>query len=65
MHLACILCGMSMSESLAAATINAAAALGMEHSHGSLEAGKVGNMVILETDRYVYLLCLYVSLFFF
>ncbi|XP_064606196.1 probable imidazolonepropionase [Liolophura sinensis] len=52
MHLACILFRMSMSESLAAATINAAAALGKEDTHGSLEVGKVGNMVILETDRW-------------
>ncbi|KAH0616761.1 hypothetical protein JD844_028133, partial [Phrynosoma platyrhinos] len=37
MHLACVNMKMSMKEALAAATINAAYALGKSHSHGSIE----------------------------
>ena len=51
MHLACVNLHMNMSEALAAATINAAAALGMSDSHGSLEVGKWGDMLLLNTPR--------------
>ena len=42
-----------MPEALAASTINAAAALGLSESHGSLEVSKVGDMVVLNTPRWV------------
>lgn len=51
MHLACVNLHMTMSEALAAATINAAAALGLSDQHGSLEEGKWGDMVIVNADR--------------
>lgn len=51
MHLACVLCGMTMSEALTAATINAAAALGKSATHGSLEIGKVADMLIINAER--------------
>ena len=51
MHLACVNLHLSMPEALAASTINAAAALGMSESYGSLEVGKIGDMVVLNTPR--------------
>ncbi|XP_064417865.1 probable imidazolonepropionase isoform X2 [Latimeria chalumnae] len=51
MHLACVNMRMSMNEALAAATINAAYALGRSHTHGSLEVGKQGDFVIINSLR--------------
>lgn len=53
MHLACVNLRMTMEESLVAATINAAASLGRAHSHGSLEHGKVADMLVIDAPRYV------------
>jgi imidazolonepropionase len=47
MNLACTLMKMTLKESLVAATINAAASLNKSDTHGSIEKGKFGNMVIL------------------
>nr|XP_008109047.1 PREDICTED: probable imidazolonepropionase isoform X1 [Anolis carolinensis] len=52
MHLACVNMKMSMKEALAAATINAAYALGKSHSHGSIEIGKQGDLFIINSPRY-------------
>ncbi|KAH3880361.1 probable imidazolonepropionase [Dreissena polymorpha] len=52
MHLACVILHMSMPEALNAATINAAHALGVSQKQGSLEVGKLGNMVVLNTDKW-------------
>ncbi|HLB44351.1 MAG TPA: imidazolonepropionase [Candidatus Limnocylindrales bacterium] len=41
---------MSAAEALAAMTINAAAALGMDHSHGSIEVGKHADLVVWDPD---------------
>lgn len=41
-----------MPEALIASTINAAASLGLADSHGSLEIGKNGDMLILNTPRF-------------
>ena len=40
-----------MEEALAAATINAAAALGVSDKYGSLEEGKMADMLILNASR--------------
>ena len=53
MHLACVNLRMTMEESLVAATINAAASLGRAHSHGSLEHGKVADMLVIDAPRYM------------
>ena len=53
MHLACVNLHLTMPEALAAATINAAASLGLSHTHGSLEVGKNGDMVLLNCDKLV------------
>ncbi|KAM3587445.1 uncharacterized protein V6R79_005729 [Siganus canaliculatus] len=56
MHLACVNMRMSMPEALAAATINAAYALGRSHTHGSLEVNKHGDLLVLNTPRWEHLI---------
>ncbi|GBM79454.1 putative imidazolonepropionase [Araneus ventricosus] len=56
MHLACVLCGMSMEQALQASTINAAAALGKADTHGSLEKGKFADMLIINAPRWEHLI---------
>ncbi|XP_067110694.1 probable imidazolonepropionase [Osmerus mordax] len=56
MHLACVNMRMSMPEALAAATINAAYALGRSHSHGSLEVNKHGDLLVLNATRWEHLI---------
>jgi imidazolonepropionase len=46
---------MTAGEALAAATINAAAALGIGESHGSLEVGKHADLVVWEPDSHALL----------
>uniref|UniRef100_A0A672SK25 imidazolonepropionase n=1 Tax=Sinocyclocheilus grahami TaxID=75366 RepID=A0A672SK25_SINGR len=55
MHLACVLMKISMPEALAASTINAAYALNRSHTHGSLEIGKQGDLVIINAPRWEHL----------
>ncbi|XP_075284196.1 putative imidazolonepropionase isoform X5 [Opisthocomus hoazin] len=56
MHLACVNMKMSMNEALAAATINAAYALGKSDTHGSIETGKQGDLVIITSPRWEHLI---------
>ncbi|KAM7179722.1 putative imidazolonepropionase [Macrochelys suwanniensis] len=56
MHLACVNMKMSMKEALAAATINAAYALGSSHMHGSIENGKQGDLIIINSSRWEHLI---------
>ena len=50
--LACIYMQMSIEETITALTINGAAALDMADEIGSIEAGKIGNLIILGSDNY-------------
>lgn len=50
--LACMHLGLDPSEALAAATINAAAAIGMQARVGSLEVGKQADLVILDAPSH-------------
>ncbi|XP_032445856.1 putative imidazolonepropionase [Xiphophorus hellerii] len=56
MHLACVNMRMSMTEALAAATINAAYALSRSDTHGSLEVNKHGDLLILNATRWEHLI---------
>jgi imidazolonepropionase len=52
MALACMQMKLTPEEALAAATINAAAAIGMQDRVGSLEVGKQADIVILDAPSY-------------
>jgi imidazolonepropionase len=52
MNLACVLMGMTMNEALVAATINSAAALNRSATHGSLEKGKKGDIVLIDASKW-------------
>uniref|UniRef100_A0A452HY19 Probable imidazolonepropionase n=1 Tax=Gopherus agassizii TaxID=38772 RepID=A0A452HY19_9SAUR len=56
MHLACVNMKMSMNEALAAATINAAYALGRSDMYGSIEKGKQGDLIIINSSRWEHLI---------
>eukprot|EP00095_Tigriopus_kingsejongensis_P002005 maker-scaffold652_size119135-snap-gene-0.15 protein:Tk02005 transcript:maker-scaffold652_size119135-snap-gene-0.15-mRNA-1 annotation:"probable imidazolonepropionase" len=56
MHLACVNQYMSMEETLAAATINAAHSLGRGKTHGSIEVGKVADLLLTKTERWEHLI---------
>ncbi len=51
MHLACVTLRLSLSESLAAATINAAHSLGRSGKVGSVETGKKADLLVVDADR--------------
>lgn len=53
--LACIYMQMSIEEAITALTLNGAAALNRADSIGSIEVGKKGDFVILNTDNYHFL----------
>jgi imidazolonepropionase len=46
---------LSAAEAIAAMTINAAAALGLEQTHGSIEEGKHADLVVWQPDSYTLL----------
>lgn len=50
--LACIYMGMSIEETITALTLNGAAAIGRATEIGTIEAGKRGDLVMLNTDNY-------------
>jgi imidazolonepropionase len=50
--LACVLFKLSVAEALAAATINAAWAVGLQDEVGSLEVGKRADLLLIEADDY-------------
>jgi imidazolonepropionase len=51
LNMACTCFRMTPEEALAGVTLHAASALGMEQTHGSLEAGKVADFVAWQIDR--------------
>jgi imidazolonepropionase len=51
-NLACLRMGMSPAEAITAATINGAHALGCADKHGSLEPGKLADLLILNISDY-------------
>ncbi|AWO73162.1 imidazolonepropionase [Geobacillus thermoleovorans] len=59
MSLACLHMGMTPAEAMAAATINAAHAIGRAHLVGSLEPGKKADLVIFNVPNYVQIMYYY------
>ncbi|KAK2158027.1 hypothetical protein LSH36_178g01024 [Paralvinella palmiformis] len=56
MHLACVLQKISLNEALVAATINAAASLRKSETHGSIEVGKVADLLIIDAPRWEHII---------
>jgi len=56
MHLACCLLRMSMTEALIGATLNSAYSVGLSETHGSIEVGKVGDLVIVDAPRWEHII---------
>ncbi|KAL8624587.1 putative imidazolonepropionase [Nucella lapillus] len=56
MNMACVTLHLTKAESVVAATLNAAYALGQSDLHGSLEPRKLGNLVILDAPRWEHLI---------
>jgi imidazolonepropionase len=52
MALACRYMGLTQAQAVAAATLNAAHAIGRGHEIGSLEAGKQADILVLTEDDY-------------
>ena len=52
MNLACVNMRMTMAESLVAATINSAYALNKSSTHGSIEKGKMADLVIIDAEKW-------------
>lgn len=59
MSLACLHMGMTPAEAMAAATINAAHAIGRAHMIGSLEPGKKADLVVFNVPNYVQIMYYY------
>jgi imidazolonepropionase len=55
LSLACLRYGLRPAEAIAAATINAAHALGLSHEAGSLEAGKAADLQVIDVPNHVHL----------
>jgi len=56
MNLACVNMRMTLNEALTAATINSAAALGKSSTHGSLEAGKFADFLLINAESWEHLI---------
>ena len=52
MNLACIMFRMTMEEAITAATINSAASVGKSSTHGSIEEGKVADMLVFDVPSW-------------
>eukprot|EP00041_Stephanoeca_diplocostata_P028142 m.787861 g.787861 ORF g.787861 m.787861 type:complete len:1143 (-) comp23309_c1_seq2:1400-4828(-) len=52
MNLACVLLRMTMAEAVVASTLNAAAALGLGDTLGSIEVGKQGDLVVFDAPTW-------------
>jgi len=54
--LACVTMKMTVEEALVASTLNAAYSMGMQETHGSLEIGKHGDIVIVDAPRWEHII---------
>ena len=51
MHLAAVNLKMSLAEALVASTINSAHSIGRSKTHGSIEKGKVADLLVLDAPK--------------
>ena len=56
MNMACVLLHMTMPEALVAATINAAHSMRRSTTHGSIEIGKFGDLVVLSANSWEHII---------
>ncbi|XP_021924138.1 probable imidazolonepropionase isoform X3 [Zootermopsis nevadensis] len=56
MNLACVTYGMNMPEALVAATLNAAASLGRGRTHGAIQKGRVGDLVVIKAEKWEHII---------
>lgn len=56
MNLACVMMRMTMNEALCAATINAAGSMNRAQTHGSIEVGKLGDLVVIHAPRWEHII---------
>ncbi|EQC38606.1 imidazolonepropionase [Saprolegnia diclina VS20] len=56
MHMACCLMKMTMKEALVGATINAAGSANRASTHGSIEVGKFGDLVVLDAPQWEHII---------
>jgi imidazolonepropionase len=63
MNLACCMFRMTMNEALVAATLNSAASINRSATHGSIEVGKRGDLVLLDAPAWEHLIYQMVSMF--
>lgn len=56
MNLACVQMKMTLNEALVACTLHAAAALNKSSTHGSLEVGKQGDLIIIDNPDWQHLI---------
>jgi imidazolonepropionase len=56
MNLACVIMRMTVEEALVASTLNAAYSMGMQETHGSLEVGKQGDIVLVNEARWEHII---------
>lgn len=56
MNLSCVQMKMTMNESLVAATLNSAASMNRSKTHGSLEVGKFGDCIIIDSSNWEHII---------
>ena len=56
MNLACVNMRLTMNEALVASTINSAASMNKSDTHGSLEIGKVGDLVVIDNSNWEHII---------
>ena len=56
MNLACVTMKFTVEEALVASTLNAAYSMGMQETHGSLEVGKCGDIILVDAPQWEHII---------